>query len=58
MPKVKDLMTRNLAYVTADESVMEAAKLMGERRISSVLVKRGEEFVGILTDRDVIGRIV
>ena len=46
MPKVKDIMTRNLAFVAADESVMEAARLMGERRISSVLVKRGEELVG------------
>jgi CBS domain-containing protein len=43
VPKVKDLMIRNLAFVTGDESVMEAARLMGERRISSVLVKRGEE---------------
>ena len=57
MPKVKNLMTRNLAFVMADESVMEAARLMGERRISSVLVKRGE-LLGILTDRDIIDRVV
>jgi malate dehydrogenase (oxaloacetate-decarboxylating) len=56
--KVKDLMTRNLTFVGADDSVMEAAKLMGEREISSVLVKGGEEFTGIITDRDIIGRVV
>jgi len=57
MPKVKNLMTRNLAFVMADESIMEAARLMVERRVSSVLVKRGE-LLGILTDSDIIGRVV
>jgi CBS domain-containing protein len=56
--KVSDLMTRNLAYVTAEENVMEAARLMGKRKISSVLVKHGEELSGILTDRDIIGKVV
>jgi CBS domain-containing protein len=56
--RVKDLMTENLAFVGADDSVMEAAKLMGERKISSVLVKGSEEFTGIFTDHDMIGGVV
>lgn len=56
--KVRDLMTENLAFVAARDSVMEAARLMSERRISSVLVKHGKEFSGILTDHDIIDRVV
>lgn len=58
MPKVRDLMTRSLASVAAEDIVMEAARLMGERRISSVLVKGAREFSGILTDRDIISKVV
>jgi len=58
VPKVRDLMTRSLASVAAEDIVMEAARLMGERRISSVLVKGAREFSGILTDRDIISKVV
>lgn len=58
MLKVKDLMTRNLVSVDGEDSVIEAAKLMGERGISSILVKRGENFSGMITDRDILSRIV
>ena len=56
--KVRDLMTENLAFVAPEDTVMEAAKLMSEKRISCVTVKGGDEFSGILTDRDIIDRVV
>lgn len=58
MLRVKDLMTKSLVSVSAEDSVMEAARLMDEKGIPSVLVKRGDEFSGIMTDRDIIGRVV
>jgi len=56
--KVKDLMTRNLVSVDADATVMETAELMVEKGITSLLVRHGEDFSGIVTDRDIIGRVV
>jgi len=56
--KVTDLMTENLVSVEAGESVIKAARLMDEKEISSILVKEGKEFIGIITDRNIIGRVV
>lgn len=56
--KVRDLMTKNLISIEAGENVTEAARLMDEKKIPAVLVKEGKEFLGIITDRDIIGRVV
>ncbi|MCW4047056.1 MAG: CBS domain-containing protein [Candidatus Bathyarchaeota archaeon] len=52
--KVDDFMTKEV--VTADEktSVAEIAKIMGERRIGSVIVTRKEKPFGIFTERDLL----
>jgi CBS domain-containing protein len=55
---VKDLMTRNIISVSFDTSVMETARIMSLRDVSSVLVKSEDEYVGIVTDRDVINDVV
>lgn len=56
--KVKDLMTSNIVSVSPDTTVMEAAGLMASRDISSVLIKSGDEYIGIITDRDIIKDVV
>jgi CBS domain-containing protein len=56
--KVRDLMSSNLVSVKAEESVIAAARLMDEKNISSILVKDENEFLGILTDHDIISRVV
>jgi len=56
--RVKDLMTSNIISVSFETSVMEAARVMMMRDISSVLIKSEDEYVGILTDRDIINNIV
>ena len=56
--KVRDVMTANLVAVKAGASVIEAARLMTVRDISSILVKEDNEVVGIMTDRDIVDRIV
>ena len=47
-----------VATLPPDATVLEAAQLMNERRIGSVLVVEGEKLVGIFTERDVLLRIV
>lgn len=56
--RVSDLMTRDVVSISSETSVMEAAKIMTTRDISSVLVKSGGAFTGILTDRDIMGNVV
>jgi signal-transduction protein with cAMP-binding, CBS, and nucleotidyltransferase domain len=56
--KVRDVMTANPVAVKAGASVIDAARLMTGREISSILVKEDNEFVGIMTDRDIVDRVV
>jgi CBS domain-containing protein len=56
--RVKELMTESVVSMDVDDTVAEAARLMDEKGISSVLVNRQGELVGIITDRDIITRIL
>jgi CBS domain-containing protein len=51
-------MTENIVSVDAEETVIQAARLMSEKELSSVLVKRQGELTGIITDRDIITKVV
>ncbi len=52
--KVRDIMTTTLCVVDPDATVGEAATLMGERRVGSVLICSDERLQGILTERDIV----
>lgn len=52
--KVADIMTTTLCTVDPEATVGEAATLMGERHVGSVIVLKGGRLVGILTERDVV----
>ena len=55
---VKDLMTWNIISVLPETSVVEATKIMSARDISSILIKTGDDYIGIFTDRDVMRKVV
>jgi CBS domain-containing protein len=55
--QVKDVMTRNVISVQADESVVSAARLMLQNRISGLpVVDREGELVGIVSEGDFLRR--
>ncbi|HEX6010869.1 MAG TPA: CBS domain-containing protein [Geminicoccaceae bacterium] len=56
--KVSEVMTREVEFVPADATVREAATAMAEHDIGAVLVGSAEQPEGILTDRDIILRVV
>jgi signal-transduction protein with cAMP-binding, CBS, and nucleotidyltransferase domain len=56
--RVRDLMSRSLVSIDADDTVTEAARLMDRKRIHSILIQRGREFSGIITDLDIVSRVV
>jgi len=55
---VQEIMTPNVISIHPDQTIESAARLMTRYSISSVIVSENEEVVGILTERDIIMRIV
>ncbi len=61
MSTVADVLRKkgsDVATVTPEQSVLDAAKIMHEKHIGSVLVLDGDNIVGIFTERDLMNRIV
>lgn len=56
--KVADLMTKHVEFVEPDTTVQEAAALMGELDVSALPVGSAEALQGIITDRDILYRVV
>jgi CBS domain-containing protein len=56
--KVADVMTARLVLVPPEATVQEAATMMAEHDIGAVLVGAPDALVGVLTDRDVLLRVV
>lgn len=52
--KVRELMSTTLCVCEPESTVGEAATLMGEHRVGSVLILDGRRLAGILTERDVV----
>lgn len=56
--KVRDIMTKEIACVNADEPIERAAQLMKKYNVGSIPVCEGEKLIGIITDRDIALRMV
>jgi len=55
---VADVMTKNPVAMSADSSVLEAARAMSDFRIGSVVVMENDKPCGIVTDRDITVKAV
>ena len=55
---ISGIMTRDVATVPKSVSVAEAARIMDSRRISCVVVMEQDEPAGVLTEKDMIQRVV
>ncbi len=58
MPTVKDIMTENVVSIGPSASVFEAANLMSSNQVGSLVIVNGEETIGIVTERDIVRRVV
>jgi CBS domain-containing protein/uncharacterized membrane protein YuzA (DUF378 family) len=56
--RVSDAMTRNPRSVQPTVTVAEAATILRSEDVGSVPVVEGERLVGVLTDRDIVLRVV
>ncbi len=57
-PSIKDIMTTSVKTITADEEILSAVKSMNKYKIGSVVVVEEKSPIGIVTDRDVLERVV
>ena len=55
---VRDIMSKDVKVVRPDSSVKEVVATMNKFDIGSILVVQGKRSVGIITERDILRRIV
>ena len=55
---IRDAMTANPRAVSSSTSVAEAAQLMKSEDVGSLPVTDGDRLVGVVTDRDIVVRVV
>ena len=56
--KVGDIMIKNIITIEKGSSIVDAAKLMKENSIGSVIITEGNKAVGIITERDIVRKAV
>ncbi len=56
--RVADLCSGRKVSITPNATIQQAAQLMTNERVSSLLVEADDELVGILTDRDLRSRVI
>ena len=58
MVTVNQIMTERIVKIDAGMSTIEAAKLMAQHKIGSVFVKHEDQIVGIVTEPDIVRKVV
>ncbi|MBA7641760.1 Anaerobic nitric oxide reductase transcription regulator NorR [subsurface metagenome] len=55
---VEEIMSRDVAGIQSKATIVEAAEVMTRRSISCIVVLEGDEVVGVVTERDLLERVV
>ena len=58
MPTVRDFMTTNVITIDVQRTVLEAAKLMHQQDVGDLVVIEGKVPKGIVTERDLVRRVM
>jgi CBS domain-containing protein len=56
--RVGDFMNREIVIITAEATVEEACKIMGEKHIGSLVVVADNKPIGIFTERDLLSKVI
>ena len=56
--KVCDAMTKAPIFVPPETSIGRCAQVMNENNVGSLLVKKGTKLIGIITDQDIVRKII
>jgi len=55
---VSDIMSKDVVTISADATMAEAAKVMGEKHIGSLVILEKGEPKGIVTERDLLSKVL
>jgi CBS domain-containing protein len=61
VPKIEDVLAkkgREVATISPDATVLEAANLMNTKKIGAVCITEGDALLGVFTERDILNRVV
>ena len=58
MQPINEFMKSPTININEKETIEEASKIMDEQKISSLLVREGEEYVGIITKSDIVIKVI
>ena len=58
MAQIREIMTENPKTCGPQDSVIDAARLMASEDVGPIPIVEGENLVGIVTDRDIVIRVV
>lgn len=56
--KVKDIMSKSMVTANITNSVSEVSRMMKEYDIGFIPVKSDDDFIGVITDRDIVIRAI
>ena len=56
--KIKEIMTQSPIKTSVDSTVTDAAKIMDSKNIGCILIEENEKIIGIITERDILRKIV
>ena len=56
--EIKQIMTQEVVTITPENTLYEAARIMGEKHIGSLIVVKYDTLVGIITERDLLREVV
>lgn len=58
MGQIRDIMEKNVITIEHDKTVLDAACLMKENKISFLVVLKNEEPIGVVTESDFVRKLV
>lgn len=58
MVTVEEVMTKDVTIVDGKKTILEAAKIMRQKKFSSLVVVDANKTVGILTERDLVREVI
>ena len=58
MISIKEVMCKVLLKIDGKSTILDAAKMMKRERVGSVLVTQGDQINGIITETDIIQKLV
>ena len=56
--KIDEIITHEVVTIAAESTLYEAARIMGEKHIGSLIVLKYDTPVGIITERDLLSKVV